>query len=189
MTAIVMIVWYFFWVKNSVLIDNSQNMRSIIQQVNQSTLDSKLPNMRLDDFGLTPHASNAKKDAWTIINVWATWCTPCLNEIPELDDFNLTQTVIPVNLIGVTYETMTQAELGAFFKQHFDSLPSYPIEIIKNLPTIELQKLLNQGLPQTYIFNQEGVLLSRHVGELTSAMMTFEMNELLEASHHLSIQK
>lgn len=162
---------------------NDQNMRPVNSQMHQNVSDIVLPSIQLADFGtlIETDINNVTKNTWTIINVWATWCTPCLNEIPELDDFKRTETMIPFNLVGITYEAKTQSELDAFFKHYFDSFPSYTIKISKNNPSIELQKLLNQGLPQTYIFNPQGVLLSRHVGELTSALMSFKMKELLEA--------
>src|SRR5210317_1251058 len=60
---------------------------------------------------------------WVIVNYWATWCPPCLDEIPDLVSLyedNLDSVVV----LGVNYEEVNQAYLKEFVDSH---LISYPV--------------------------------------------------------------
>ena len=96
-----------------------------------------------------------------IINYWATWCAPCRDEIPELNELahELSDSVqvIGVNLDQVMGEVLSQQvqSLGI----EFDNLLQDPRDIW-NLEPITV-------LPETLIINTKGELIHRLVGPQT----------------------
>lgn len=99
---------------------------------------------------------------WVIVNFWATWCSPCLQEIPELiwlvDNYGDRVTVI-----GVNYETTRIRSVKNFVaKQEIN----YPIVRIGEEPLLPFEPL--KGLPSTFFVSPEGEYVASHVGRMTA---------------------
>jgi thiol-disulfide isomerase/thioredoxin len=99
------------------------------------------------------------KGQWVVINYWATWCKPCIHEIPELN--NLAQypavTVLGVNYDGVEGEQLAQqvAQLGITF-------PTLTTD-----PASQLGVARPVVLPTTFVLDPQGQLRETLVGPQT----------------------
>jgi thiol-disulfide isomerase/thioredoxin len=96
-----------------------------------------------------------------IVNYWATWCPPCLEEIPDLVDLyehNRKDVVV----LGIAYEEVNLDYLKEFVDSHFIS---YPVLRMAPIPVTELGPVL--GLPTTYIISPEGERMARQEGPIT----------------------
>ena len=99
---------------------------------------------------------------WVIVNFWATWCTPCLREIPELNWF-AKQYRDRATVIGINYETTKIRSVKNFVaKMEINS----PIVRIGEEPLIPFEPL--KGLPTTFFVSPEGEYVAKHVGSLTA---------------------
>jgi thiol-disulfide isomerase/thioredoxin len=98
---------------------------------------------------------------WVIVNYWATWCPPCLEEIPDLvqlyEDNRDTLVVL-----GVDFEEVNIEYLREFVDTHF---MTYPVVRSEPLPVTPLGPVL--GLPTTYIISPEGERIARQEGPVT----------------------
>ena len=67
-----------------------------------------------------------EEGAWRLVNYWAAWCSPCREEIPELNEFNDTTnvTVLGVNYDGVRGDALI--ELLQDFDIQFENLEEDP---------------------------------------------------------------
>ena len=99
---------------------------------------------------------------WVIINFWATWCTPCLQEIPELSWVNEKYNTKAV-VIGVNYETINRLSLKNFIDEHSID---YPVVQIGAQPLIPFEPLI--GLPSTFFVDPKGYYVARHTGVVTA---------------------
>ena len=107
------------------------------------------------------HSFKNDQGKYTLINYWAIWCTPCREEIPELnklaEEYADQLTVLAVNFDGEQgEELLAQVEkLGI----EFPSLQSDPRAIWSLKPA--------SVLPETLVIDSEGVLLHRLIGPQT----------------------
>jgi thiol-disulfide isomerase/thioredoxin len=86
---------------------------------------------------------------WRIVNIWAEWCKPCWQEIPQLNQFFALQGEKDVKLIGYNFDELEQAELVLLKKKmsiQFPILTVWPKTWVK--PEIK-------GLPATIIISPD----------------------------------
>lgn len=96
---------------------------------------------------------------WVLVNYWAEWCKPCLEEIPELNvlDDNPDITVLGVNFDGIRGPELVN--LGAKMDIRFGMLAEDPGPAFGwKLPV---------ALPATFVVNPEGELLEARFGPQT----------------------
>jgi thiol-disulfide isomerase/thioredoxin len=99
---------------------------------------------------------------WVLINYWASWCEPCLEEIPELNRFYQQQKHKNTVLFAVNFDMVTREEQKTLHREFHLSYPGLvddPAEVLK-LGDI-------RGVPVTFVFNPEGVLTETLYGGQT----------------------
>ena len=111
-----------------------------------------------------------------VVNFWATWCPPCVHEIPMLVSVQETYRTRNVQLVGVAVDDPE----GAFAMAH---------ELGMNYPTMadsrrSLDLLRTYGnraaaLPFTAFVDSDGAIRDRHMGELTLEQMQEKLRALL----------
>jgi len=115
----------------------------------------------LEDLDGKPVSLSDFRGKWVIVNYWATWCPPCLDEIPDLvqlyEDNRDTLVVL-----GVDFEEVNIEYLKEFVDSHF---MTYPVVHSEPLPVTPLGPVL--GLPTTYIISPEGERIARQEGPVT----------------------
>ena len=107
------------------------------------------------------HTLAGYKGKWVLVNYWATWCPPCLEEIPDLIALheNRKNNVV---VIGVALDYRSAKQVTDFAE---GLLVNYPI-VLGN-PQVTNQIGPVQGLPTTYLYNPEGKMVAQQVGAIT----------------------
>lgn len=106
------------------------------------------------------HALSSYKGKWVVVNYWATWCPPCLEEIPDLIALHETRKDLVV--IGVALEYEDAGEVAKFVD---DNLMSYPVVLGDDKVTAQIGPA--NVLPTTYIYNPQGRLVKAKRGMIT----------------------
>lgn len=117
------------------------------QQLDFERLDVDGNAVKLSDF----------RGQWVVVNFWATWCGPCIKEIPELQHLHDKHPAATV--IGVNFETIAPDALKAFMAA-IDM--TYPVVRVGDAPLIPFEPL--KGLPSTFVVSPEGSFTTGHVG-------------------------
>jgi|SRR5688572_17967531 len=86
------------------------------------------------------------KDKTVFINFWATWCKPCLEEMPSIQ--KAMDTLSNENIIFLFASEETSDQIEDFKRSH-----SYPFQLVR---VENLAELNIMALPTTFIFNKQG---------------------------------
>lgn len=108
------------------------------------------------------HKLSQYKGKWVVVNYWATWCGPCLQEVPDLVGFYESHHGRDAMVLGVTLEYESASEVTDFVG---DMLMTYPVILGDNQSTGQVQH--PDVLPTTYIYNPNGELVKIKRGALT----------------------
>jgi thiol-disulfide isomerase/thioredoxin len=119
----------------------------------------------VDNFTLTDtqgksHSLAGYRGKWLIVNFWATWCAPCLEEIPDL--VAIRESRKDLEVIGVAMEFQDARQVVQFADGMF---VNYPIVLGDRKISERIGKV--DGLPTTFIYDPQGRLAQRHVGKIT----------------------
>jgi thiol-disulfide isomerase/thioredoxin len=123
------------------------------------TVDFTLPDLNGKEVSLSEF-----RGKWVIVNYWATWCPPCLDEIPDLVEFYEKYKDKDAVVLGINYEEVNREYLKEFVESH---LMSYPVLQMDPVPVTELGPVM--GLPTTYIISPAGERIARQEGPVTGA--------------------
>ncbi len=107
------------------------------------------------------HSLAQYKGKWVLVNFWATWCPPCLEEIPDLVALHENKKNKLV-VLGVAMDYRDAKQVMQFADQ---MMVSYPIILGDQKMAAQIGAI--PGLPTTYLYNPEGKMVAYNVGALT----------------------
>ncbi|MBF2734883.1 MAG: DsbE family thiol:disulfide interchange protein [Betaproteobacteria bacterium AqS2] len=97
---------------------------------------------------------------WWLLNVWASWCRPCLAELPHLK--KLRAGGLPV--VGLAYKD-ERADSLAWLARHGSPF----VESLQDAQGTVGIELGVYGVPETFLVDPDGVMVIKHVGPLAAA--------------------
>lgn len=120
------------------------------------------PSLQVTTIDGKPYDLATQRGNWVVVNFWATWCGPCLKEMPELSALDAMRGHVEV--IGLAYEDIEPAGMRSFLETH---PVVYPVAIVdvydppKDFAT-------PRGLPTTYLIDPDGKVAKHFLGPVTA---------------------
>ena len=108
-----------------------------------------------------------------LLNVFASWCTPCLDEHPHLMAFARTK---QVPMIGLNYKD-TRANATQWLARHGNP---YEAALFDGDGRIGIDFGV-YGVPETFVIDRQGVIRFKHVGPVTPEVIDKRIVPLLKA--------
>lgn len=143
----------------------------------EKTHATPLPAFSLLDLSDQQHNISEWKDKVLVINFWATWCTPCLKEIPDFVTMQSQYEDRGLQFIGIALDDKEPvAEFASSTKINFPILlgGENGIALAKQLGN------LVQAVPYTIIVNRKGQIIHTHPGELSKERLLDIVKPLLQ---------
>jgi thiol-disulfide isomerase/thioredoxin len=104
------------------------------------------------------------KGRYVVVNFWATWCVPCIQEIPEIAEFQKAHKDVIV--IGIAMD----AENPAKVKQ-FATKVGHDYALVLSNDNVEEQMGTPRALPATRIYDPKGKVVYDRVGRVTKKFL------------------
>ena len=128
------------------------------------------------DLSGNPRTIGDWKGKVLVVNFWATWCPPCLEEIPMFVRLQRAMGQQGLQFVGIAVDQ--RDKVAQFVAKN---AVNYPI-VIGQLDAIKIaQSAGNEsgGLPYTLVFDRQGRVVSRHYGGLTEQELKPIVEKLL----------
>jgi peroxiredoxin len=123
------------------------------------SLQARAIDYALPDLDGTLQSLDQYRGKWVIVNYWASWCTTCLKELPDLVALHENSKDRDIAVIGINFETISNDRLKAFVAEQGIS---YPVLRSEPVAVTAIGKV--PALPTTYIIDPDGKVVAGEIG-------------------------
>ena len=141
----------------------------ILLQTNKSSFDlagkprfekgAPAPNFTLPDLSCKMVSLADYKGQVVLLNIWATWCRPCVEEMPSMEKLHQALTGEKFVILAVSIDESGTEVVRPFLKKHKLSFPA----LIDSAGTIN-SLYQTTGVPESFIIDKQGNILEEIIG-------------------------
>jgi len=148
----------FIFLISDVIAVESVNIKNLVVNKELKTyenitfLDSDKKIIKLSDY----------KGNIVLLNFWATWCAPCKEEMPSLDNLKAKYNSDSIRIFPINVGKENQKKTNKFF----NDLNIKNLKIYFDNPKTLAKDLSLRGVPTTVFFNKEGKEFARIIGSI-----------------------
>jgi cytochrome c biogenesis protein CcmG/thiol:disulfide interchange protein DsbE len=113
---------------------------------------------------------------WVLVNVWASWCAPCRDEAPALQDFYRDHRGADFEILGI--DTQETGDGGRGFVEEFDL--TYP-QLHDGDGAYAKDDLKTTGVPESFLVDPDGKLSLQLPGQVSEAWLDEQVAPMIEA--------
>jgi len=99
------------------------------------------------------------KDKVVLLNIWATWCPPCVEEMPSMDKLHQELKDESFEILAVSIDVSGAMEVLPFMKKHKLSFPA----LTDSKGDIQ-SSYQTTGVPESFIIDKDGVIVEKVIG-------------------------
>jgi len=132
------------------------------------------PDFKLDTLDGKPLTLASSRGKVVLLNFWATWCGPCLAEIPDLIELQ-TKYKDRLQIIGLTVDDDDPAAIGKVVQE---AGINYPVAMAS--PAVRFKYGGIAALPTSFVLDSQGRVVQKHEGLRDPALYETEIRALLD---------
>ena len=114
-----------------------------------------------------------------LVNIWATWCPPCVEEMPSMEQLYQKLKGKDFEILAVSIDSLGVKAVAPFMKKHKLTFPA----LINSAGTLRTS-YRTTGIPESFIINKDGILVEKIIGPrdwTRPAILSF-LNNLIQRS-------
>jgi thiol-disulfide isomerase/thioredoxin len=123
------------------------------------------PELKVTTLDGKPFDLSAQRGKWVVVNYWATWCVPCIKEMPDISAFVKSRK--DVRAIGLAFEDTDKKDIQAFLGKHPVAYPIAQVDVTAPPKDFDAPK----GLPTTYLIAPDGRVAKQFIGPVDAAKL------------------
>lgn len=152
----------------------------MLTQPKDEFVESQMVGKPLPDFQLRPAAQDRPGASLAdfqdskpkLLNVWASWCLPCIAEAPQLERLKESG----AEIIGIAIRDRP-ADVAGFLARHGN-----PYSRIGADDLSEVQLAIgSSGVPETFVIDGQGIIRHQHIGDIRAEHVPMLLEKLEEA--------
>ena len=132
------------------------------------------PEFELKDVEGNLYRSSSANGTVRLVDFWATWCTPCRQEVPMFKDFNATYGPKGFTLVGIAMDDEGVEKVKPFV----DEMKIPYLTLIGNDGVVDAFGGV-VGFPTKFLIDREGRIVDSWVGEVPRAILEKRIQALL----------
>jgi cytochrome c biogenesis protein CcmG/thiol:disulfide interchange protein DsbE len=152
----------------------------MLTQPKDEFVESQMVGEPLPDFELPPATqsrpgvslADLRDGEPKLLNIWASWCVPCIAEAPHLE----TLKERGVDIVGVAIRDNPE-DVAAFLARHGNPYSRIGAD---DISAIQLE-LGSSGVPETFVIDGDGVIRHQHIGDIRESDVSMLIEKLGEA--------
>ncbi len=117
-----------------------------------------LQDFRLPDLGGKQFRSSQLKGSIVVLDVWATWCEPCVADIPMFNRLHEKYMGRGLKVVGIAVQSGWAKDI----KRHMAKLGIKYLVLVGNDKITE--QYVDVGFPMTYLIDQQGIIVKKYTG-------------------------
>lgn len=132
-----------------------------------------MPDLELEMYGEGPQTIHQYAGEIVVLNIWASWCEPCIREMPELMEFAHLD-----NKVNVVTVNMQTREFKASDAIDFINEQDLDLPVLLDKDGEFLEKVQPQKFPMTYIVDENMIVQEVVTGEVHAKMLQEKVDKL-----------
>ncbi len=140
----------------------------------ESAAGERAPDFNLENFAGGRTRLSDHRGEVVLLNFWATWCPPCVKEIPDFVKLYDRYRERGLVILGLSVDRNPQSVLPAFIKRH---KINYPVLLDDGRVAGDYGGIT--GIPTTFLIDREGIIRGRYVGYRPKRVFEEAIKELL----------
>tara|TARA_Y100000591_G_scaffold6558_1_gene5266 strand:- start:33 stop:542 length:510 start_codon:yes stop_codon:yes gene_type:complete len=148
----------FIFLISKAIANETPNIKNLVVHEKLKTHE----NITFLDTNKRPIKLSDYKGNLVILNFWATWCAPCREEMPSLDDLKENPFLKNIKIFPINIGNDNKDKIHKFF----EDTKIENLEIFYDNPVTLAKKFSLRGVPTTIIFNKDGKEFARIMGSI-----------------------
>ncbi|RYD27374.1 MAG: TlpA family protein disulfide reductase [Verrucomicrobiaceae bacterium] len=134
----------------------------------------RMPEWTLQDLSGAPARSADYAGKVVLVNFWATWCPPCVAEIPGFIKVQEEYRSRGFTILGISMDEGDPAVVSKFMASHGINYP-----VLRGDAAVATAFKAGNGIPVSYLIDSKGKVVLRHVGILSAPALRKAVEEVL----------
>jgi peroxiredoxin len=133
---------------------NNSYLKFPLRETGQPAPNFSFPGLDGKMVSLSDHKGHV-----VLVNIWATWCPPCVDEMPSMEKLYRELKDEDFEILAVSIDALGEKAVAPFMKKFKLSFPALmdPDGTIKTL-------YKTTGVPESFIINKDGILVEKIIG-------------------------